>query len=363
MKNFGETFKEWWVSLQYYYSNTDPIVLKSCSSKADLTQKIIGSTVILSALLASLGGLMFISEAFKNIIVILFAGIVWFLTISNFDRSLFLANSKKILVARLIIIIGIAVPVSTVLKLKFLEKDINHQLELMYQEKNAERYDPVNELEGEFKGKANRIDNELFKLGRELLATKRLRDAEASGLRYGNSSGIQGKGKKWRAYNQQVNAIQSRINQLNERKELLEQQFIKEKTVKQGRIDRNQLPRNSSLLARYIAFKKLLNHPDDEVRSGAQSISIALTLIIGLMEIFPVVLKAFLGTTPYNEYINDQEALIVRAVKHRNEYAKEWIKQVHERPLPEQNQEEEVKVRLNTFNMIIDNIKKGHETT
>jgi hypothetical protein len=360
MKKSFSFLKDWLTSLQYYYSNTDPTILKSCSSKADLMQRSIGTTVMLSAAMATMGGVAFIHEAFDSFLVVLFGGVIWFLTIGNFDKSLFLGNSKMLLVARLIIIIGIAIPVSGVFKMQFLAKDIEHQLEVRYKEGNAKKYDQVSQVEGEFKAGVSKIDNEVFKLERELLEAKRLRDAEGSGIVYGGSSGEGGKGPKWKAYNKQAEVIQSRINGLENGKAKMEQDMIKDRTVAKGRVERSIVKRNHSFLARYIAFKSLLNHPDKEIREGTKEVHYSLTFLIILIEIFPVILKAFIGKTQYMKYVDEQEHLIVKAVKYRDKQMEGWIENIHDTPLAEDYTEEDMGERINTFNKIINNIKMGN---
>jgi hypothetical protein len=323
-------------------------------------QRSIGTTVMLSAAMATMGGVAFIHEAFDSFLVVLVSGIIWFLTIGNFDKSLFLGDSKLLLVARLIVIIGIAIPVSGVFKMQFLAKDISHQLEVRYKEGNAKKYDAVSQVEGEFKAGVSKMNNEVFKLKRELLKAKRLRDAEGSGIVYGGSSGEKGKGKKWKAYNQQVKAIQSRIDGLDDRKARMEQDMIKERTVAESRAERSIMKRNHSFLAKYIAFKSLLNSPDDDVRESAREVHYSLTFLIILIEIFPVILKAFIGKTQYMKYVDEQEQLLVKTVKYRDKNVEGWIEHVHDTPLEENYTEEDMGGRINTFNRIIDSIKAGN---
>jgi len=347
-------------NLLYYYSATDVDLINQCSTKAKNTRKAIGATVLLSAVIACVSASFFFYMIFESILLTLVCGFFYFLVISNFDRSLFVASSKWLGVIRLGVVVLIALITSVAFEVRLFMKDLNRQQEVRAKQEEAQLFEPVAELDGERRRLMNEYDQKIANLEREYAKMKQLRDAEAGGIVVSqsgsSSSGIQGKGKRWRSYNQQMINVATQLENVKQQKQDIEGRYIQDVTKAEQLYERKIVKPADSFLSKYIALKDLLNSPDDKVQAATKEINYGIKLFIFLIETFPILLKLFLPKTLYEYQLEQQDDLVAKALESKNSYVLKNIEDTYAQGLSENYSQEEIEEKIESFSRMIHKI-------
>ncbi|EAY29467.1 DUF4407 domain-containing protein [Microscilla marina] len=284
----------------YYLANTDPQVVKHFAPQDRFIPDLIGMSVLLAALVSTCSVGYFLMSVFggstKQYIIVPIGCILYFFIIVMLDKGLFLAQSSKALMIRGAIVMCLVSVTSVPFKLALQDSKIETVMNNMHKQKQAQAYTGVAKLKADYRTQQQVLNNQLHELQSEKNRMERMRDAENSGLKLnGRSTGVEGKGKRWKQYNNQVKILQSRIQALKKTINKHQLDNTHQTTVAEEQFKIIKPEQDQSFISRYIAFKQVLSTSDEQERIAIKEFNVGMYMLFVLIELSPVFLKLLLG--------------------------------------------------------------------
>ena len=284
----------------YYLANADPNVVKHFSPQDRFIPDLIGMSVLLAALTSTASVGYFLASVFegssKQYVVVPLGAILYFFIIAMLDKGLFLAQTSKALMIRGALVMGIVSVTSVPFKLALQDAKIKTVMNNNFKKQQATAYGDVAKIKADYRTQKQALDREMNQLQNEKNQMERLRNAEDTGLKLtGRSTGVEGKGKKWNQYNDQVKILEKRIEKLQKTINNHHDENTRQTTIAEEQFNKIVPEQDQSFISRYIAFKQVLDTDDENERVAIKEFNLALYLFFVFIELSPVFLKLLLG--------------------------------------------------------------------
>lgn len=284
----------------YYLANTDPQVVKHFAPQDRFIPDLIGMSVLLAALVSTCSVGYFLMSVFegsgKQYFIVPIGCILYFFIIVMLDKGLFLAQSRKALLIRGAIVMGLVSVTSVPFKLALQDSKIKTVMNNIHKQKQAGAYTGVAKLKADYRAQHQALTNQLQELQNEKNKMERLRGAEKTGLKLnGRSTGVEGEGKKWKQYNNQVKILESRIQALKNMINKHQLENTRQTTMAEEQFKMVKPEQDQSFISRYIAFKQVLSTSDKHERLAIKEFNVGMYMLFVLIELSPVFLKLLLG--------------------------------------------------------------------
>lgn len=319
----------------WWFSTAIPEAINDCTSDRNRA-KIIGLGVIFTWLYASLAWTYFWSISIANPVIFVALGIFIGFGILTIDRMLIASISKhrKNLIAialRVVLALFLGAFIAQPLILWMFEQDIDTEISILQDQKALEKQNEIKALFSNeltlLESRKNELLTEKNNVGESLMSAEREYLAEIDGtggsLRYG-IAGIAAEKQKAldraiiansgfaAANNEEINTINSRINQINE--QLIQQtEEYKSNNMTAG------------FLIRIEALRSLFDKDD----TGALKKRYLLILVILIIfELIPLISKLFLQTGSYDDKVNLKDQLETE-LAHSNKTKEFELKQLY----------------------------------
>lgn len=280
--------------------------------------EMIGTTVLFTALLASLSGGYALSIVFKPLALSASLGIGWGAIIFNLDRFIVSTIRKKgnfftqILVAtpRIILAGFLAVVITKPLELTLFQKEIEAGIakqnsEALIAERNrlAEKVSQNPELVN-LRNRREQVKQRLQELEsqRSLWFDESVK--EADGIKDSRSTGVVGKGPAYDDKKSEVERLTGLVNEEKENLNKLDEQISKLTEQTDSAIETIQtIQKDASRLLTQLETMEKLSANDPIIRV----INLFITLIFVMLETSPVVVKLLSKSGPYDAILENEE--------------------------------------------------------
>jgi len=316
----------------YYLANTNPQTVKHFLPEHRYIPDLIGMSVLIAGLTSTASIAYFLSSVFEDnsrkYFIIPVGCILYFFTIILLDKGLFLAQTKKALLVRGAIVMGLVSVTSIPFKIALQESKIITVMNNQHKKKQAAASKGLNNLKANARVQEQALQRDLNKLKNEKSRMEQLRQSEDDGLKLnGKSTGVKGQGDMWDKYDKQVKILDNRIKELEQTINNSQDKSTKQITVATENTKLMTPEQDQSFISRYIAYKKILNSQDEEERVAVKEFNNYIYFIFILIELSPVFLKLLLGKSNHIALQMAQDAAFEReGLKIRRAYMVESLR-------------------------------------
>ncbi|HET7462773.1 MAG TPA: DUF4407 domain-containing protein [Longimicrobium sp.] len=320
----------------------------------------IGATIVLTALMAVCSGGYALYTVFRSVPAAIVFGVFWGLVIFNLDRVIVSGMRKQknfsldLLFAspRFAIAVLLAVVISRPLELKMYERELTAEITQMNLDSHNAAVNRVNAGLGE----VERLNRENTRLKREIEAIR-----QEVNTRYGEwiaerdgtgGSGVPGRGPRWDEKRQRLDDARQQLAEVKKRNDPViqrnEQEIARLEAQRNQQIARTDTAQGNAngMLARMRALGALKAR-DDEVFYASWFI----TLVFVALETAPVMVKLLSTLSPfrpYDELLEEHEALLVEEAKQRRKVRKHELEEAAEKAISDVDDTLNTEMRLNS---------------
>lgn len=279
----------------------------------------IGATVFFTGVLAALAAGYALFTVFQSVWPAIFFGMLWGFMIFNLDRFIVSSMRKKenawaewkLAIPRLVLAVLLALVISKPLELKMFEREINRKID----EKKTEfiTQSKINLAKGfpeipELEGKIDTLKSEVINAENFRNQVQKEYDAERFGEKTSGTSGIVGLGTNAKKKEQQLDAAQLALDDLQKRNQVridtLEAQIREFIALRQAEFEKQQpgIEGFDGLAARMDALSALTDE------SSAMALAnIFIMLLFIAIETAPIFVKLISPRGPYDELLELHE--------------------------------------------------------
>lgn len=279
----------------------------------------IGATVFFTGVLAALAAGYALFTVFQSVWPAIFFGMLWGFMIFNLDRFIVSSMRKKenawaewkLAIPRLVLAVLLALVISKPLELKMFEREINRKID----EKKTEfiTQSKINLAKGfpeipELEGKIDTLKSEVINAENFRNQVQKEYDAERFGEKTSGTSGIVGLGTNAKKKEQQLDAAQLALDDLQKRNQVridtLEAQIREFIALRQAEFEKQQpgIEGFDGLAARMDALSALTDE------SSAMALAnIFIMLLFIAIETAPIFVKLVSPRGPYDELLELHE--------------------------------------------------------
>jgi hypothetical protein len=290
-------------------AGADKDVIRECFDHSRRIQASLGLSILLTALIGSVSIYYAVSIAFDEPIVAIAAALIWFLYVQNFDSQLAIASSKRAVYLRLIPALIVGIVVSVPLELRFLDGRIEKHLQEENMAENSHLFEKANAARLQYKEAQAEFKDHMTIVQNRLSENRRLRSAEASGMRIQGATGVGGFGPNWRFYQAEVAKDSTEQLRIEAGMERARKDYQNDSLYVEGLKEATFMEQSFDFLSRYEALERLKSESP-----AANAIAWALRLFFIMIEVSPALVKLFMPKTEFHTIIEARMTLAKEAI-------------------------------------------------